>query len=179
MKQLKTKPWFIFLLVVFFILHGAVENFGFIYPVEIIKIALTIFCCVAVFYFITKFLVKNAIHAALICFFISTWILFFGAIFDWVKGIHFLYWLHSYTIFIPFMLCTFILFILFIRKRGQLQNKLCLYLNVLLIIYCVYDLATLVFKSLKATEPKATGTVNFDKAAVKSKPNVYFLLFDE
>jgi hypothetical protein len=179
MKQLKTTPWFVFLLVAFFILHGSLENFGFIYPVEIIKIALTILCCVTIFYFITKLVVKNAVHAGLICFFISSWILFFGAIFEWVKSTELLYWLHRYTIFIPFMLCTFILFILFIRKRVQLQNKLCLYLNILLLIYCVYDLAGLVFKSIKTSKQTTTISVNFDTTTVKAKPNIYLLLFDE
>lgn len=179
MKQLKTKPWFIFLLVVFFILHGTVENIGFIYPVEVIKIAATILCCVAAFYFIIKFFVKDAVHAALICFFITAWILFFGAIFDFVKSAHFLNWLHSYKIFIPFMLCTVLFFMLFIRHKKSLQLKLCFYLNVLLLIYCTYDLVALTVKSLENKKQTSASAVAFDAAAAKAKPNVYFLVFDE
>jgi hypothetical protein len=179
MKQLKTKPWFIILLVVFFILHGTVENFGFIYAVEVIKIAVAILCCAIAFYFIIKFFVKGAVQAALICFFITTWILFFGAIFDWVKGIHFLNWLHSYKIFIPFMLSTVVFFMLFIRNKKGLQLKLCFYLNVLLLIYCGYDLAALVVKSLQNKKQTSASAVAFDVSAVKAKPNVYFLVFDE
>ncbi len=179
MKQFKTIPWFLFLLVVFFILHGTVENFGFIYSKEIIKIGVTILICVTVFYAITKLFVKTSVHAALICFFISSWILFFGAIFEWVKSIHLLYWLHSYTVFVPFMLSIFLLFILFIRKKVTLQYKLCFYLNVLLLIYCLYDLGGLIVKLVKTIPANFSTTISFDTSLVKTKPNVYLLLFDE
>lgn len=46
MKQLKHTPYFPFLLVLFFILHGTVENFGFIYFDEVIKTGFIILECV-------------------------------------------------------------------------------------------------------------------------------------
>lgn len=179
MKALKTIPFFPFLLVAFFILHGTVENFELVYLNEILNIGFTILLTVAVFYLIIKLIVKNAVYAALICFFISTWMLFFGAITDGVKSIHFLYWLHSYSVFVPFMFCTCILFILFIRKKINLQNKLCFYLNLLLLIYCAFDLSGLILKSVQKNDKPVGGEINFDTSMVKAKPNVYFLLFDE
>ena len=179
MKQLKSKPYFPFLLVLFFILHGTVENFGFIYFEEILKTGFTILGGVVLFYIIIRFFVKDRIQAALICFFISTWILFFGAIFDSIKSIPFLHWLHSYTVFVPFMLCSFILFILYIRNRKTLGNKLCFYLNVLLLIYCLFDLSVLAFKSMPQQKQPVASVIPFDTALVKTRPNVYFLLFDE
>ena len=179
MKHLKNTPWFFLLLIVFFILHGAVENFGFIYFTELIKVSFVIFSCVGLFYFLIKFFLKNSIHTALVCMFICTWLLFFGAIFDWVKGIAILYWLHSYTIFVPFMFVSFLIFILFIRQKITLQHKLCLYLNVLLLIYCTYDAGALILKLIPATKQTKHQQINFDETLVKSKPNVYLLLFDE
>lgn len=179
MKQLKTKPYFPFLLVLFFILHGTVENFGFIYFSEIAKTGFTILFVVALFYFILWFFVKNTTKAALICFFISTWMLFFGAIFDWIKSIAFLFWLHSYTVFVPCMLFSFFVFIVYIRNRTALQNKLCFYLNVLLLVFCLFDISILAFKLIPQHKISITNVIPFDSALVKSKPNVYFLLFDE
>jgi hypothetical protein len=178
MKQLKNTPWFLFLLVLFFVVHGTVENFGFIYFSEVIKIAGMILGLVLVFFLITRLIVKNTIHAALIVFFISAWLLFFGAIFDWAKSIQFLSWLHSYSIFVPFMLLTIVAFIILIRKQTALQNKLCFYLNVLLLIYCVYDLSVLTLKSTSRNKTTASRSINFDNSAVKTKPNIYLLLFD-
>lgn len=179
MNQLQKKAWFLILLVIFFVLHGTVENFGFIYFSALIKVAFTILISVGLFFLCIKIFIKNNIHAALIAFFISSWILFFGAIFDWVKSIYFLKLLHSYSLFLPFMLVTFILFILFIRKKISLQNKLCFYLNVLLLIYCLFDVSSIIVKSLKPNNKNTFSKINFDTTLVKTKPNVYFLLFDE
>jgi len=178
MKLLKHTPWFLFLLVLFFIVHGAVENFGFIYFGEVIKIGLTILAIVLLFFLITKLIVKNWLHAALIVFFISAWLLFFGAIFDWVKTIKFLSFLHSYTVFVPLMLLSWIVFIVFIRKRTALQNQFCFYLNVLLLIYCVYDLSVLTYKAIGKKAIANSRQVNFDQSLIKTKPNIYLLLFD-
>jgi len=179
MQKLNTIPWFLFLLVVFFIVHGAVENFEFLYFRQVIKIGLTILGFVALFFLIIRIFIKDTIHAALICFFISGWLLFFGAAFDWVRSIRFLRFFHSFTVFIPFMLCTFILFIVLIRKRKPLQTKLCFYLNVLLLIYCLYDSAVLIIKASGTNKQVAISTVKIDTSLVKAKPNVYLLLFDE
>jgi hypothetical protein len=160
-------------------LHGIVENYGFIYFSEILKTGLTILGCVGLFYLVVLFFTKKAIHAALICFFISTWMLFFGAIFDWVKSIHFLRCIHSYSVFIPLMLLSFLAFILFIRQKKSLQNKLCFYLNLLLLIYCLFDLSALALKSLKPNCRSTAANINIDTTLVKSKPNIYFMLFDE
>jgi hypothetical protein len=165
--------------VVFFIVHGTVENFEFLYANEVMKIGLTILGAVALFFLITRFFIKDTVHAALVCFFICTWLLFYGAIFNWVRSIRLLHFLHSYTIFVPFMLGMFIVFIVFIRKRKLLQAKLCFYLNVLLLIYCVYDSVILIIKASGSNKQTVTTTVKFDAIAVKAKPNVYFLLFDE
>src|SRR5882757_5201060 len=99
MKQLKTIPWFLFLLVVFFVVHGATENFEFLYLREVLKIGGTILAAVALFFLITRFFIKDNVHAALLCFFISAWILFFGAAFDWVRSVRFLHFISSFTVF--------------------------------------------------------------------------------
>jgi hypothetical protein len=178
MNQLKKKPWFVFLLVLFFVLHGTVENFGNINHVEIIKVGSFIIVIVSIFYFMIKRIVKNIFHAALICFFISVWILFFGAIFDWVRGIGFLSFLHSYSIFVPFMFCAIIGFIIFIRKKNALSEKVSYFLNVLLLLYCLYDLFSLLILSSKEKKQFSTSTISFDTTLVKAKPNVYFMIFD-
>lgn len=179
MQQLKTIPWFLFLLVVFFIVHGTVENFEFLYAGEVLKIGLTILLAVALLFFIIRFFIKNNIHAALVCFFISGWLLFFGAFFDAVKSVRFLSFLHSYTVFVPFMLVSFVVFIIWIRKKKSLQTQLCFYLNVLLLIYCAYDTVALIFKTAKGNKFIAVNMVKIDTAKIKYKPNVYLLLFDE
>ncbi len=179
MKILKSTPVFLFLLPLFFCIHGTVENYDYIYFKEIARVGFAILIGITVFYLVTKFFVKDTIHAALITFFICIWILFFGAIFDFVRGIKFISFLHSYTVFVPFMLCAFIGFVFFIRKKIALQKTLCYYLNILLLLYCLYDFASLIFISSKPNKQFAATAINFDSTLVKAKPNVYFMIFDE
>ncbi len=77
------------------------------------------------------------------------------------------------------MFFIFVLFIVFIRKKPVLQNKLCLYLNLLLLIYCIYDGGSIVYKLIQPKEQANYQPINFDTTVVKLKPNVYLLLFDE
>ncbi|MBS1513323.1 MAG: sulfatase-like hydrolase/transferase [Bacteroidetes bacterium] len=177
MKQLKQKPFFVVLLVLFFATHGAVDNFGFIYFSEVIKISLTILAAVLLFFVLMKWMVKDAVHAGLIVFFISAWILFFGAALDAVRSVRFLKLLHSYSVFVPFMLLTLVLFVFLIRKKKSWFSGLCYYLNVLLLLYCVYDISVLTIKWMNSKSVAVKNTA-FNATVVKEKPNVYLLLFD-
>ena len=179
MKQLNNKPWFLPLLVVFFILHGVTENFGFIEVSELLKIGLIIFSFVLAGYFAVKLIAKEKLYAALIIFFISAWLLFFGAIHDSVKTLPLLNWLHRYVIFLPFMLATILAFIFLIRNKRKMQHRLCLYLNILLLIYCIFDLSTYFLKWLPLKKSTSPPTINFQAGVAQAKPNVYLLVFDE
>jgi hypothetical protein len=179
MKILKSIPFYLLLLPLFFCLNGALENFEYIYFKEIAKVGIAVLIAIALFYFILFFSVKNANYAALITFFTASWILFFGAIFDMVKNIKFLSFLHTYTIFVPFMFCLIIGFIFFIRNKNIFKEKMCYYLNVLLLLYCLYDLVSLIFVAAKPKNQFVSNQINFDTTLVKAKPNVYFLIFDE
>jgi Sulfatase len=179
MKIFKSTSIYLFLLPIFFSLHGALENYEYIYFKEIAKVGVVILIAIVLLYFVLFFFIKDAIHTALITFFISSWVLFFGAIFDMVKSIKLIYFLHSYTVFVPFMFCSIIGFVFFIRKKKILQKKLCYYLNILLLLYCLYDFASLIFIASKTKKQFVSTAINFDTTLIKVKPNVYFLIFDE
>lgn len=179
MKQLNNKPWFLPLLVVFFILHGAAENFGFIEVSQLLKVGLIIFSFILAGYLAVKLITNENLYSALIIFLISAWLLFFGAIHDTVKALPWLNWLHRYIVFLPFMLSTILVFIFLIRDKIKVQQKLCLYLNVLLLIYGFFDLGTCVLKWLPLKKSSPPPAINFNGGLVQAKPNVYLLVFDE
>lgn len=179
MKYLKHNPLFLILLALFFLLHGIAENYGFIYLSEILKIGIVVVAGIIVLYFITKIFTKNKYSAALISFFFSAWILFFGAVFDWVKSVQMLTPIHSYTVFIPLMFASILLFIFFIRQKKGLQEKLFFYLNILLLIYCIVDAASIIRQSFKHHNGQLNQFIAFDTSLVKARPNVYFVLYDE
>jgi len=179
MQALKKIPFFLVLLVVFFCLHGFLENYGFIYARELFFVGVEVLFCLALFFGILYLFTRpNYRLAALICFFAALWYLFFGAIYDWIGSLPSLHFLLRFSYLVGILVIMTVAWTMWLRKRTPLQEKMFLYLNVLLIIYCLFDGILLI---TKASTPKkqSSAKIRFDPARVLTKPNVYFLLFDE
>jgi hypothetical protein len=181
MSVLKKIPFFLFLLPLFFCLHGSVENYGHLAVAEVLTVGAAILLCIAVFFAFTWLITKNLLFASLLTFFIALWYLFFGAIHDFFKTTPFLHFIRSYTVLLPVLLVVNLLFTWWLKQSKKLYTKLVLYLNVLFIIFCVTD-AFLLMNAHNSDINKKNEfihAVHFEKDKVTAKPNVYFLLFDE
>jgi len=178
MKLLKKIPFFPFLLVLFFCLHGSVENYGYVGLAEVSILGLGILFFVAVFSLLVMLFTRNYIFAALITFFVSLWYLFFGAMQDWIRSHHFLAFLNRYTVMLPLLLLITVAWIIFLKKKKNLHGRFVYYLNLLMLIYCAID-GFGVLQKYFTPEKKSAFVVDFNKSKVISKPNVYYLLFDE
>ena len=178
MQRLKKIPFFLILLVVFFCLHGSVENYGYLNVSEVLWLAGKIFIGIAILFSILLLFTKNYIFSSLVTFFISIWYLFFGAMHDWIKSMYWLSFMRSYTVLVPLLIILTIVWIIWLKRNKPVQPKLVLYFNLLLILFCVSDTVMLVIKKdrfKKTSEDR----VAFNFSQVQHKPNVYFLLFDE
>jgi len=178
MKLLKTIPFFLLLLVLFFCLHGSVENYGFIRFTEVLYPGLFILAGIVLGTAIVFLFTRDLLHASLVVFFIGLWYLFFGALHDWIKSIAFLSFLKSYPVIVTTILLFTIAWIFFLKHRKNLHGKLAAYINLLLLIYCVIDVFLLVNMQVRKPVNPVAGVIKFDAAAVTQKPDVYFLLFD-
>lgn len=178
MNLLKKIPFFLFLLPVFFCLHGVLEIYGGIYFSETLILALGIYAGIALLYLLIFFITKNTKLASLICFYVSLLYLFFGALQDWIQQKPVLLWLHKYSVLLPVLAISIFCLAYLLKKKINVQKKLFLFLNFLLIIYCVVDTTLLLNKSL-ASKKTAWSNISFNLSKVKARPNVYYLLFDE
>lgn len=176
MKLLKKYPFFLILLLVFFCLHGGVENYYSISFEEVFFVGLSILIVIAVLFLIFYFFTRNILFAALITFFISVWYFFFGAIHDFIKSTELLTFIKRYTTLLPLLIIATIIWIVFLKKNKPKWAKITLYLNVLLLIYCLIDVVKVTNLSFAKKTIKPALAFNFE--LVKQKPNVYFLLFD-
>ncbi|HMK05003.1 MAG TPA: hypothetical protein VK489_12455 [Ferruginibacter sp.] len=179
MPGLKKIPFFLFLLVLFFCLHGSVENYGYLHLNEVVMVGLVITVCIASLFLVILFFTRNYAFASLVTFFISLWYLFFGVIHDLIKSETFLSFLRSYTIIVSLLIICTILWIIFLIRNRQLQLKLVFYLNLLLLIYCIFDGFLLLGKYNRADKITPMPAVVFDASVTSQKPNVYYLLLDE
>ena len=179
MKLLKKIPFFLFLLVSFFCLHGSVENYGYLNVKEVLWVAAVIILCITLLYTLVWVITKNVLFASLITFFISLWYMFFGAIHDLIKTTSFLHFLQSYSVLIPVLIVVNVAVIWWLKQSKPLHQKLTLYLNILFLLFCISDGFLLIGKYANYKEAAASSPVNFNLDKVSQKPNVYFLLFDE
>ena len=179
MQALKKIPFFLFLLVLFFCLHGSLDNYGFVEAGEVIWVGVMIGAGIALLFGFLAWITRpNYRLAALISFFIGLWYLFFGAIYDFIERTSFLHFFLRFSILIPLLLVLTIAWITWLKRKKMMQEKMTLYLNVLLLIYCLVDVTMLSTRALKPVAQKKV-QLNFDASRVKTKPNVYFMLFDE
>lgn len=177
MTRLKKSPVFLLLLPLFFCLHGSVENFGYVTPFSVIKLGLIILAVLLLLFFIIRSFTKDSILAALITFYIGLWNLFFGALHDGLKGSGIFSSLSSYTILLPLLFSSTVIWIIVLIRQQKFREKLVFYFNILLVIYCLYDVSILVIKSF-GNKNVTKEHIAFDNSKVTIKPNVYYLLFD-
>jgi hypothetical protein len=83
-----------------------------------------------------------------------------------------------FSFLIGILVLLTVIWTVWLKKKKPMQEKMFLYLNVLLIIYCSFDGVLLITKS-GTSQKQRSARVPFNPALVRSKPNVYYLLFDE
>ncbi len=176
-NKLTNFPVYILILPLFFCLHANVEHFGFISFYDSFILFFQIIIASCLLFLICYLLTKKKLFSGIITFFITGSYCFFGDIKDNIDSISPL--VGRYSIILPSFVLFTIILILLIRKKTLLVPSITLYINILLIAYCAFDIFILIFKSLKKEEKTDKNFVGFNVSAVYDKPNVYYLLFDE
>jgi len=173
-------PWFLFLLPVFFVFHGYVENFPHIRAFDCIPLLGLYLLATLICFFIFRLLLRDNIKAALMASFIMAFYLFFGAFHDFFRENNI--FLHRYSIILPlFLIMATGLFILLKKKPPFIRAGK--FLTWLLLIYLVVDSATLVWNNITRKDAgkmiSALPDDTFRKCDGCPAPDIYLLLFDE
>jgi Sulfatase len=181
-KTLQQTPLFLFLVPLFFILHGYAENFGNITLSNCLLLIVTYAGAAAFLYFIFLFFFKNYIKAALMATYLFGFYCFFGAVHDFLK-IHSSF-LHRYSVLLSAFLIGFIVLFIFFKKTKHVFFRTTLFINILLLAYIFFDIGSVIWKSLNPG-PNRLSVYSFAKNNTYGtckecpKPDIYFLLFDE
>ena len=87
--------------------------------------------------------------------------------------------MQSYSVLLPLLLVANIAYILLLKRYLSFQPKLFFYLNVLLLVYCLIDVALILNKHFNNKNIAATtSSIVFETFRVTTKPNVYFIVLD-
>ncbi len=181
-KLLQHTPLFLFLLPVFFVLHGVNENFGYINVPDCLLLMITYTGAAALLYFLIMPLIKNYVRAALMATYLMAFYCFFGAVHDFFKLQLGLF--YKYVELIPLFLIAGLFLFFFLKRTKHPFIKLSLFINLLLIIYLVVDGGGILWK-LIFPPPNKLAVYSFAEHNTYSvcsdcpKPDIYFLLFDE
>ncbi len=177
---LQTKPVFLFLLPVFFVLHGYTDNHNFV-PVKdalLLTGLYTIYSIVLLFLF--WLLYRDFYKAGLVAFLFMAFHFFFGSIHDGLKNITGQSFITKYTFLLPFTTVFFITVIILVKKRKALIQKTGYFLNTLLLLLLIVDAGWLVTKLIgKNNNSSLTTQPAFKACDTCAKPDIYFIVADE
>src|ERR1051325_5142214 len=136
----KTQPFFVCLLPIFFVLHGCAENFGFV-PVADALLLIAIYLSVSFLFFGLFWLVyRNFAKAALVAFFIMCFHFFFGTVHDGLKKLFPGTFLGKYSFVLPAACILLVLLLLLVHKMKKTSLVVfTTYLNSLLLLLIIID----------------------------------------
>lgn len=184
MEKLKRTPFFVPLISIFFVLHGVLENFGFI-PIQDALVLLCVYVgLTALVASIAWLLLRNKGHAAIFTTAFMALFFFYEAFIQLMIK-HFP---HRFFTTSSFLLSIGILALVavfvYLKKSKRTFPQLYLYLNTTLLVYILVDTGW-IFLKLLHPPVNPLSVYSFAKEGTAgpctacAKPDVYFLLFDE
>jgi hypothetical protein len=184
LETLRRVPFFVVLLPLFFVLHGVLENFGFV-PVGDALLLVAVYTVVTMVVEALAWLVlRDTRRAAIGTAAIMGFYFFYEAFIQWVTRSfpHRFFSRNAYLL--GFGLLALVAVFAVVRKSKRKFSRLVLFLNVLLLVYVATDTGWLIVKALHPpVNPLSIDAAGKNQetppCAACAKPNVYFLLFDE
>ncbi|HEX4958254.1 MAG TPA: sulfatase-like hydrolase/transferase [Lacibacter sp.] len=196
MKQLYTRvkdylshnALYLFFLPLFFILNGYNQLFGFIPAIEVLINTGAILLLMLLFYFSTRLLFRSSSKAAVFTFIITLVILAFGYLHDTLKDFFPGSAIIKYKYLLPVLGLGAALLVLVLYRTKNTLSGTVLYLNTLMIclfvseVYNTFKTYQTNLKVQNLIDPNFTVYNQYNpekKLADSSKPDIYFLIFDE
>lgn len=180
MKRISAFPLFLFLLPVFFVLHGCMENYDFV-PVKDVLLLTGLYCGVSALLVLFFWLFyRDIIKAGLVSFCIIAFHFFFGSMHDSLKK-HLPDSIFSkYSFILPAALLLFLLILVLVKRRKKPLVKLSFYLTTLFIVLIAVDAVMLLTKVMDTSKQEQL-TIPDGMAPCKDcpKPDIYFIIADE
>ncbi|HEY1870420.1 MAG TPA: hypothetical protein VGG71_05140, partial [Chitinophagaceae bacterium] len=181
-KKLSGTGFYVFLIPVFFVLHEALRNFGFVSFRDCFFLILSYLFAAILIFLLVILIFRNQLKASLFTAYLLSFYLFFGAFDDFLKA-HFRFLSH-YLALMPLFLISTISLAVFLKKTKKGIHKSTLFLNILLIIYLLFDTASLCLKLIQPDRDKLAvygGNLKnkYISCADCNNPDIYFLLCDE
>jgi hypothetical protein len=170
--DVRITPFFVFLLPLFFVLHGYCQHLYFIPVSDVLFLFLTYVVAAGFSFLLVRAFLRRTIESCLVVAFMFSIFFFFGAAQDFLKTLIFISFLSKFSVLLPALLVLFYLGVNRIQKG--VPSRLVLYFNSVFIILILIDAIRIGCQIATHKEDK----INFIPCASCKRPDVYFLLLD-
>lgn len=179
-KRIKyiSQPHFLYLLPVFFVLHGFVENYGLVPPMDAGLLLLTYLIATVGIFSLSYLFFKSFSKAALFAFLILSFHFFFGSLHDWLKNVFPNSLFTRYSFILPLSLIFFVCVFVYLKKGKKRYQKLFSFLNVVFLVFVMIDSITLINRISQQQEEKVYNA-SLPLCDTCAKPDIYLIVADE
>jgi hypothetical protein len=176
---LKTTPFFLYLLPLFFVLHGFMEGYHIIFLTDCLLLLAKYLVFTSVLHILLYFLYKNK-SAVFLAFILMIVYFFFGAFHDFLKLNFRNSFLSRYAFVLPFLFCFIVIAFVFVKGIRQYE-RLFLYLNLLFLLFIGVDIFLLSRKVNAYDKVEMLKSLNseFSVCTTCDKPDIYLIVTDE
>lgn len=174
----QTKPVFLILLPVFFVLHAWMENFGFIPVKDASSLAIYYILSSVVLTMLFLIFYRNMAKAALASFSILAFNFFFGSTHDFLKRIAGDTFIVRYSFVLPASFLLLLLLLIYLKKAKRNFERVILYANMLFTFLILMDIGNAATKSSTGNR-MAFSQEAFVACDSCTKPDIYLIIADE
>ncbi|MEI9910535.1 MAG: hypothetical protein WDO71_13210 [Bacteroidota bacterium] len=177
---LRRNPLFLYLLPVFFVVHGSAENYDFVPLKDAVLLTIVYIIASWILLLLFRLLYRNWMKAALMAFFIMAFHFFFGSMHDGLKNILPGAFITKYLFILPLSLCLLALAVVLLKKSKRPLLKTAFYLNILFLLLIVLDAIMLTGKIISGRKNDTIFLIKrIYPCANCNKPDVYVIITDE
>lgn len=174
-----SKPIFILLLSVFFVLHSFTENYNLVPIQDALRLISIYVLASLVLVILAWFFFKNSIKASLAVLVLMMIYFFFGSFHDRLKDLFSDSIITRYVFILPVLFLVLAVVLFLLKRSKQINLKFIVYLNFLFAILIFLDLSILTYKIIlyeKRNNVKLSG--EFIECKECKKPDIYLILTD-
>lgn len=167
-------PHFLYLLPLFFVFHGYAQNPAPVTFSNFVYLVGEYLLASGGLFLLGWLLYRQWQKAALLAFGLLFLHFFFGAFHDVLKNLSPTFFLAKYSVLLPVLFVSVLLFIFYLKKTNSRLLRLFTYLNLLFILLLVIDIPVLLLH-----KDKKELQVSLHPCADCSQPDVYLIIADE
>ncbi len=176
---MRKKPLFLFLLPLFFVLHGFMDNYDLISVKSALLVMITYIFAAYLIAWLSSFIFNNRYKAKLFTFFLLLINFFFGPLYDFLDAVAKKSFLPKYAFLLPFVFLLLTLTIIWLKKIRQPSLKTGFFANTVLLLLLITDSIFLTIKVYKQDDRRLVyENTSLTAAHVTDKPDIYLIVPD-